>query len=199
MMPTKRLMAIALRAASFLAVFSTSAKAVNDADNLLVNGNFASDLSSWEATSPIAVTWRPVDVASNPNSGSAFALIPAGPPSQRLVLQQCVPISSAGTYVLMADGFIPAGQGRGDLLMWYEGYFSRDCGFGEGLGGSGGALVGSVNAWSRAIRVIPIPPGTAGSILIRLYVDKSTRGIFAGYFDNVVLLQDTEVKGSVGE
>jgi hypothetical protein len=96
--------------------FAASARAQ---DNLVVNGDFATDLAGWDDID--VETWSPTDVAEDPESGSIQIPNASGPQSG-VYAQQCIPVDPGETYTFGASSFASGdevtGEARIDLRFW---------------------------------------------------------------------------------
>jgi hypothetical protein len=188
---TRRYKSDAIR---FCILFTMALPAAAPAQNLLVNGDFASDVSDW--TYPDAQPiWSGFDVNGASNSGSALGTNAAAAAGSRVyVLRQCIPIVEPGLYVLGVSAFTPTGQVDGNLLFSYVARAnSPDCSGGAFI--AGGLFLPSVGQWRRytsgtSLRIsAPLTPGTTVEVL--LGIDKTpVGGSFSGYFDAVSLVYD---------
>ncbi|MGA9335114.1 MAG: hypothetical protein WBV39_12615 [Rudaea sp.] len=168
---------------------------VSTAQNLLVNGDFATDLSGWQFPDATP-TWSSFDADGAIGSGSAHGTnAQAGADARVFVLRQCVPISQPGLYVFGASGYTPSGQVAGDLVANYFVTLNSDCS-GDTTVNTGGFFLPGVDQWQAytsgtLLNIPPQSPFPAMAIRISLGVDKSPAGgSFAGYFDNVFLIRD---------
>jgi hypothetical protein len=80
--------------------------------NLIVNGNFDTDLSSWTNGNHVASVFNQLDSAGSPSSGSAEVTstqVDASSTSAGSGIYQCVSVTP-GNYLVTALYFIPDGQ-----------------------------------------------------------------------------------------
>jgi len=103
-----------------------------DAQNLVRNGTFNSDVSDWPTGGPAAqVSWSPQDANGSPSSGSALIANVSTGPSNGEGIQQCVsgPGIVAGVrYTYGGKVRIPSGQARTGFVMFgLRWYTSPDC------------------------------------------------------------------------
>ncbi len=165
-----------------LLAFSASVQA----QNLLSNGNFDTDLrlSGW--TGPGVLTWSKIDADDSPSSGSVR--IPEGG-EFGFGFSQCVSPEPAGTNVAEFSYFVPADvtvvfdSGIVMFFVWFDG---PDC-TGATLGGSQLLETFTLqNQWSTVRGLITPPPG-ADSGRVDLLVLGSGTSDFVAHFDNVFL------------
>jgi hypothetical protein len=109
-------MRIAGLAAFFLIVSIAQAAT---AQNLVANGDFATDLAGWDDVD--VETWQAADVAADPLSGSV--LVPnASTGNTGAYVRQCIAVTAGETYTFGAShygtGIEAAGKSRVDLRFW---------------------------------------------------------------------------------
>jgi hypothetical protein len=167
------------------------------APELVANGNFDQDLSSWQAIGPgpWQALWNMQDVDANPSSGSVLLsnMSPAAD-TTAIVLRQCLATPLRGTYVIRGSGFTPTAQASTGywVVGWGQRYDSVDCtGGGQGFGGLfAPGVVGSwvTQAWPITFYSAPVN----GTIEVALQIHKTEAGgQFDGYVDAVSLTYDT--------
>ena len=115
----------------FAAAFALAAAPI-DAQNLVRNGTFDTDVSDWPTGGPAAqVSWSPQDANGSPSSGSALIANVSTGPSNGEGIQQCVsgPGIVAGVrYTYGGKVRIPSGQARTGFVMFgLRWYASPDC------------------------------------------------------------------------
>lgn len=169
------------------------------AQNLLVNGDFDSDLSGWlidPAITPIPI-WNDVDIDDLAGSGAARLGNTSSEASNRIYpLEQCIPLTQPGPYRIVAHGYIPPGQGSGKLVVSYWlSLDNPDCPQWQGAHAVGGNYITMVGGWGRYEQAIPLampsPLPPDARIKISLGVEKDAAGgDFFGYFDAVSVLGD---------
>lgn len=170
-----------------------------DAQNLVANGQFASDLSGWQFPDATP-TWTAFDVAGSSSSGSAYFVNTQAASGMTLsVLEQCIPITQTGAYVFGVSAYAPTGQASAGSLL---GNYSVDLHHADCSGGYstlGGFEIPGVGVWTAyATTTLFNPPlivqslNPDASIAVELLVEKSPAGgSFGGYFDAVSLVRDT--------
>lgn len=108
-----------------LLVFSLNVSALTS-DNLLVNPDFATDLSGWAYT-PLFTEWSNKDVNDDVSSGSA-GIAETDNVGGAEVISQCVVLPGPGPFDVGAFFFLPSGQGQraggASYALWYS---SNDC------------------------------------------------------------------------
>jgi hypothetical protein len=164
------------------------------AQNLLSNGDFATDLSGWQFPDATP-SWSPFDIDGSTDSGSAHAAnSQANADTMLVMLSQCVPITQAGLYIVRAWGYAATGQSNGHLVAGYTlDLHHTDCS--GGFSAVGGDYIATASQWgsysSGAVLRIDAPQPLM-SINVLLRVDKTDAGgSFGGYFDAISLVRDT--------
>ena len=152
--------------------FSVNVSALTG-DNLLVNGGFATDLSSWTYT-PLFTEWSSKDVDGSVSSGSALIgnTLTNGDVE---VVQQCVLLPGSGPFDVGAHFFLPSGQGQraggGSFADWYA---SSDC--------SGTTMRTDefdtsnpppTDSWTLAFGYKVVPPGGSASAMLSFGIFKN--------------------------
>jgi len=166
------------------------------AQNLLQNGGFASDLSSWQLVGVQggSALWSPTDSAASPSSGSALLVNdqPCVPQGSGFAcpfpgLSQCVGVVGGANYSIGYSALIPAGQKVSGLAFlqfhWYSG---NNCDAGS-LFSPGFGSAPAVGTWGEEVRGA-IAPAAARSLQIQISAIRSElppQGNFQVRFDNV--------------
>jgi hypothetical protein len=185
------------------------------AQNLVVNTGFATDLSGWGTfgtTSPDdgTRTWNSDDVNAAPTSGSAeFTVDAAG---AKVGLAQCLPATGGQNYLYYARAKFLAGQSTGlsRAVMEVAYYASADCS-GASAGGEGlGAVIGlayplSDTVWggipgnaAPGVEGSAIAPASANSAQVRIFVEQLTgTDPHTARFDQVVFHNASSVPVSL--
>ncbi|MBO9664339.1 hypothetical protein [Dokdonella sp.] len=169
------------------------------AQNLLVNGEFDSDLSGWliDAAASPAPVWEGFDVDDPARSGAVRVGNASPEAMNRLYpLEQCIALTAPGPYRIVARGYIPPGQGAGKLVVSYWlSLDNPDCPQWQGSQSGGGNYITTIGGWGRYEQSItatmpsPIPPNAR--IKISLGVEKDAAGgEFFGYFDAISVFGD---------
>ena len=170
-----------------LAAFLPSAAA---AQNLLGNGGFASDLSSWNLSGPSipgSTTWSPLDAGGSAASGSV-QIVNASTSfnSNNKGLNQCRAVTPGASYDYGVKSRVPTGQANTAIVyILINFYSSPGCTPGDLLSGFG-RLDNTVpaNAWSGRTGTVVAPAG-AVSAVVYLYVFKlQESGTVTAYFDD---------------
>jgi hypothetical protein len=159
-----------------------------EAQNLLSNPEFDTDLSDWTSPAPTAPTWDLTDIDGAPDSGSARVVNDlSASDTDQVVLEQCVPITP-GTYQFSGNALIPQGQSRsGSVVLRILGYGdATDCTGGLFL--TFGKLTEQVGSWSSIEDELSVTPGQlsgpAGSIEFIFAVRKTeSGGEFSAFVD----------------
>lgn len=160
-----------------------------DAQNLLANGDFDTDLSEWMVSGSPTPMWTPTDYAGNAGSGSALIGNADAAANVRLFpLRRCV-VLTPGPYLLSAHGLIDSGQSAGRLVLSYSLRSNTDCSGGVYAGG--GVFVQGDGSW-RAEQIPLIAMNLpANSLEIILGIEKDPAGgTLQGYFDGIELRDD---------
>lgn len=174
------------------------------AQNLVVDTGFATDLASWVnygTASPDdgTRTWNSDDVNAAPTSGSAEFTVDA--PGAKVGLAQCLPVTAGQNYLYYARVKFLAGQTTGlSRAMVEVAYFpSTDCTAASGGGEGLGAVIGTAYPLSNTVwGGIPgnAAPGVEGSAVapagsnsaqLRIFVEQLTgTDAHTARFDQVV-------------
>ena len=172
-----------------------------EAQNLLENPDFDTDLSGWTLTGPVAPVWDPFDVDASPASGSALITnAEADAESDIEVLSQCI-ITGADRYVWAVKAFIPSGQARtGSVVLRYS-YQANTFDCSGGFVSGGGVLITNLDAWTDSngnpVTISPEQVGTGGSMKLSIALRKTEAGgTFTAYVDSAVLHGDAFLKDS---
>lgn len=161
-----------------------------DAQNLLANPGFATNLSGWSVLSDppaSSVAWNSLNASGNPGSGSAritnqhpSATTAVGP------ISQCVSVVGGGGYTLSAQFYLPPGQSRTGfgqaLLYWYTG---AGCASGPSLGGA--FNVSTVGVWLTTGGVVTAPNGAHSARLSLRLQKQEGGGALQVHADNVIM------------
>jgi len=167
------------------------------AQNLVVNGDFDTDLSGW-LIDPLVTqpTWTNFDIGSAA-SGSARLSNSSTTEFDRIYpLEQCIALTQAGRYGIVAHGFIPPGQAGGKLVVSYWLSLNNpDCPVFQGVQASGGQFITTIGAWERFEQwlsvEVPDPVPANARIKISLGIEKDNAGgILYGYFDAISVVAD---------
>lgn len=190
--PSRRVsVADKLLAAAFVAALSLLPGAAGYAQNLVVNGDFASNPSGWSVAyhaPEIAMAWSDLDPADPTPSGSlqVTSIISnggSGGPTQ------CVDLIGAELEFHM-DVLVPSQPAFGyvDAFPYVRWYSGAGCTVAEISLDFAPGSVSAGQGWTRIAEVLA-PPGSAQSVLIDLGIAKpSGSGAPAiAYFDNVYL------------
>jgi hypothetical protein len=161
-----------------------------NAENLLTNPRFDTNLSGWGFTPPPAESakmWSPLDADGATNSGSGVVINSSSSAGSGLAaLSQCVTGIVAGqTYELAGEVLLPAGQGRtADALLsgyWHSG---PSCSPFPPIATFGAVLTAS-GEWTTAATSVEAPPGTHSAWILLFVRKNEAGGGFKGHFDNL--------------
>ncbi|HZX91371.1 MAG TPA: hypothetical protein VFE67_12050 [Rudaea sp.] len=178
---------------ALLAVSSTGG-----AQELILNGDFDSDLSGWTVSDAPGTTWVAFDYAGALSGSAQFANDMTTAGGATINLTQCVVLAKAGRYVISANGFLPAGQASGNLYVNPILHIpTTTC---QGLGGGIGFLLpATIGSWSQEIRSIEIDDIDAlagASLEVRMGIQKTPAdGSIQGFMDAVRVIYDPVFAG----
>jgi len=178
-------------AMALLAVSSSSG-----AQQLIINGDFNSDLSGWNVSDAPGTTWAPFDYAAASSGSALFTNDMPDAGAATTNLTQCVVLAKPGRYLVSANGYLPAGQSSGMLYVNAVLYLpSTTC---TSLGSTplGFNLPATIGAWSSQqsaiIELDDIDVLAGASIDVRVGIQKtSAGGSIQGYIDAVRVIYDT--------
>jgi hypothetical protein len=175
---------------ALLAVSSTGG-----AQELLVNGDFDSDLSGWNVSDAPGTAWAPFDYAGASSGSALFTNAMPTVDAASTNLTQCVVLAKPGRYLVSAKGYLPAGQSSGMLYVNAALYLpSTTC---QSLGSTplGFFLPATIGAWSsqeRSIELDDIDVLAGASVEVRVGIQKtSADGSIQGYLDAVHVTYDS--------
>ena len=96
------------------------------ATNLIVNGTFDTDVSSWTASPGNTIAFDPIDEADSAHSGSVKITDNVDAFRDASAIQ-CVPIDPSVHYLFRASYYFPQGQVPGAVDVFFVGFDSSDC------------------------------------------------------------------------
>jgi hypothetical protein len=114
---TTRACARHFRARMVLLMALLAAGTTGGAQELIVNGDFDSDLSGWDVSVAPGTTWAPFDYAGASSGSALFTNDMTTADAATINLTQCVVLAKPGRYVVSANGYLPAGQALGNLYV----------------------------------------------------------------------------------
>ena len=159
-----------------------------EAQNLIVNGNFDSDVSGWTPLgASLSAEWDPSDYAGSPSSGSLLGTNDS-PTSANLSVVSCVD-SISGGQPYQYTGWIktPSGQTVTGLfrLYWYW-YPLASCAGAQTLAASTPYMT-SADDWIYVSTDSEIaPPGTMSAwLVLGIYKTSAVPGTFQVYYDGL--------------
>jgi len=173
---------------ALLAVSSTGG-----AQELIVNGDFDSDLSGWTVSDAPGTTWVAFDSAGALSGSAQFTNDMTTAGGATINITQCVVLAKAGRYVISANGFLPAGQASGNLYVNPILHIpTTTCqGFGGGIGFLLPATIGSWSQESSSIEIDDIDALAGASLELRTGIQKTPAGgSIQGYIDAVRVIYD---------
>ena len=150
-------------------VFAVSIAPRTLAQNLVTNGNFDSNTTSWTFAGIGSVGFSGLDVAGSGSSGSALLTNSGGIMS--VYIAQCVPIVGGNLYDIGAAVRIPSGGATGSAYVGYFFYNGPSCS-GANSGGFT-PFISTLNTWTVTSSTNVLAPATAVSVEIALSVSKS--------------------------
>ena len=182
-------------AVAVLALGAVAAPGPARAGELVTNGSFDHDLSSWKyANVPgYGVAWSSEDAEGSPSSGSAALSNSNSPAGYSAVLvSQCVPVEEGTTYRAAAKLLLPDGQDRtgriAALLLWWG---SEDC-TNSSISSDFIGLDDTPGDWVEYQIEAMAPPGAKG-VEVRAGVDKvEAAGALSGNLDDVSVMPTGE-------
>jgi hypothetical protein len=184
-----------VRARMVLLMALLAVSSMGGAQQLIVNGDFDSDLSGWNVADAPGTTWAPFDYAGASSGSALFTNDMPTADAASTNLTQCVVLAKPGRYVVSANGYLPAGQPSGMLYVNAVLYLpSTVCqGFGAG---HGFYLPATIGAWSShqevSIELDDIDVLAGASIEVRVGIQKtSAGGSIQGYLDAVHVIYDS--------
>lgn len=172
------------------AAFLLAAAPIN-AENLVRNGTFNSNVDEWPPEDSSAlVTWSPLDANASPSSGSVLVANVSAGPSNGAGIHQCVSgsgIVPGATYTYGGKVRIPAGQGRTGLVMFgLRWYTSPDC---SGTPGDQPRVdTRTLDTWV-SLQDVSVAPAGARSVEVLAFPSKvEAGGELRAHFDDIVFL-----------
>ena len=157
------------------------------AQNILGNGGFASDLSSWILSGvPGSTTWSPLDAGGSAASGSV-QIVNASTSfnNNNKGLSQCRAITPGASYDYGVKSRVPTGQANTAIVYILLNFYAGPGCTGD-LSSTFGRLDNTVpsNAWSGRTGTI-VAPASAVSVIVFLFVYKQQEGgTVTAYFDD---------------
>lgn len=180
-----------MRTCSLLSVIALSCAPLH-AQNLVINGDFATSLVGWANSSATDMTaqWTANDANNSAGSGSAQISNVSAGASNGVTIGQCVPVNSGQTYTYGSKVRIPSGptQSLSNLarasLRWYTG---PDCTSPTGGATTANGSPQSFNVWVSQSSTTSALAG-ARSVEVRALVTKTPAGgTFIAQFDDIFL------------
>jgi len=130
-------------------------------EDLLVNSELDTDVSSWEARGQATLAWDALDADADPSSGSAAVTNIAGREGFVRSAGQCVEIGE-GNYLAATRYYIPTGQGpaRASINMTFHSNTTCIGGAGNFLGNSSSPYQDTVGSWGTIVHSFSTVSGT---------------------------------------
>lgn len=172
-----------------LATTLVSVSGIARAQNLVVNGDFDTNLAGWYyPASFVEDSWSAFDAGGSPSSGSVRQENANTDGIKTSGIGQCVPVVAGESYRVGVSIYVPSGQAAtglaGILFQWMA---SADCSgaaIGGGLG-TDGEWVG-FDAWQDWMSdFVEAPPGAQAMEVDLTCRKSSASGTFVAYWDDV--------------
>ena len=145
------------------------------AQNMLTNGSFDHDLTSWSLDDGSRM-WLPADANGSPSSGSARVSGGGYGVDVTLVMSQCVPVNEYYIYEFGADILIPSGQpSSANGLLFSRFYSDTECSV--YLAQFSSPTAATVDAWTPVL-MGGTAPASAASVRVILAVGQD-------YYDEI--------------
>jgi hypothetical protein len=166
---------------------SASASLAANGDNLVANGTFDTDTSSWTGPDNSPAEWTADDADGAPDSGSVAVGTQTSPSNNGSpVRSTCIPVVGGRDYVFAASRKWVARSSFGSVdtfvtLFWYEA-----CG---GAKLTDERIVGATDHWTATQLFVTAPPH-AGYAKVYLAVSRDIDNLRSGgtaAFDNILL------------
>ncbi len=185
-------------AASLVLTLAAGSRSAALGQNLVANGTFAGDLSSWsKASGPGFARWDPLDADGSSHSGSVLISNDSVPDGLDVSIDQCVSLPGGIPYFFSAD-IHPDNYGpstrpasgalqpahTGFLYVLFNFYTSGGCG---GVARNEFVALGAgVNNEWQSLSQSFTPPAPTVSMLITVDIFKQLGGgNLSGHFDNI--------------
>lgn len=158
------------------------------AQNLVVNGEFPTDVASWSAGSGATIEWHPLDWAGSPASGSirvTFAALATGAAGAF----QCVPFDPPVPFEMGARARIPLPQATiGTAFVSVVTFANTTCsGSPLGAANTGSLTTSTPEVWVDLFSTGLTPAPRTRSVGVLLLVTKDqVEGALSVLFDRVV-------------
>lgn len=162
------------------------------AQNLVLNGDFASSLIGWQSSNDtdIFAQWIPMDANGSVTSGSAQVTNLSANASNGVTLDHCVPANSGQTYTYGGKVLIPSGSGQtltNNAVLSVRWYSGPDCTIPNGGSVTAGGSPQSFDVWISRSSTVTARAG-ARSVEVRALVSKvPAGGSFTAHFDDITL------------
>jgi len=158
-------------------------------ENLLKNGDFKNDTSSWQPEPDTSVGWQASNASAGSRTGSSNVTSNTSSNSSAYSMAgmgQCIPVSADTEYAVFAHSFVPSGQPPGCYAGLSLFVFSEpDC-VGTMVKNPSPLISGNVDQWFALATPIVMPAG-AKSMLVRLVaVKRFNQPALTVRFDNVL-------------
>ncbi len=174
--------------ALFLTLLAALFPASAVAQNLLVNGNFDTDVSSWVNTSSTGTfVFSPLDANGSASSGSMLTTNT----ESTLFVRQCRPATAGTSYDFGGKARIPLGQVAGQYFQQLNFFTNTTCtgsGIPQGAGGLSFFDYIPSGAWQgRSITGFLAPPGTVAALISVSNQRVAAAGTTIASFDDLFL------------
>jgi hypothetical protein len=176
-----------------LALLAALASAPASAQNIAINFDFDTDLSSWNtsenAPTEVTTAWNSLDANGAPNSGSAQVNNISPGPNNGVTLIQCLPATAGQTYSFGGKIRVPApGLGANDVAT-VDAYWTNDASCLSNLSlEATGFSPGVADTWVTQPPTQVVAPAGTNGVKIRGRVTKFVAGgTLTALFDDVYL------------
>lgn len=171
-----------------LALLAALLPACAAAQNLLLNGSFDTDVSSWSQADPPFGTnaFSTLDANGSPASGSALVTNNSGVALRNPGLAQCRPAAAGVFYDYGAKALVSQGQPALDVYVLVNFYSNPICS-GSGIGSSRVDFTPSGNWQGLAATAVQAPAGTIAVGLRLLVFKEDAGGTVTANFDDAFL------------
>jgi len=162
------------------------------AQNLLINGDFDTDLNEWRNAG--GTLWDAMDRSGDPSSGSARNIPTSVPTPTARDIFSCAPVVPGVEYDFGASTFIPSAAVDVTTAVWAQFVDSDVCQFGSGATAVGGSpLISTViqGSWVDLASSVVAPPG-AVHVWLRLRYEQPANAVATDevFFDSAFVVPE---------
>jgi hypothetical protein len=179
-------------------VFAASLPAAAGAQNLVLNGTFNTDLSSWSAfpQGTGTNTFATLDADGSAASGSAHVTNTTAAGSANSGLMQCRPATAGVSYDMGAKARIPTGQTPATYYFLVAFYDNLTCS-GSGIGSSRADFTPSGSWQGQTITGVVAPAGTVRVHFLLLVFKLAGSPSLEAYFDDAFIVQTGSSRATI--